>query len=151
MNKFIFLFFVVLFITGCSYEPVLTNKEYNFSFSNINFDGEDDINQIVKNKLLKTKNNFGKSYNISYKTRKNKEILSSNEKGDPTVIKMIITLDYSIREDGKDIFTDKIQKQATYNNINDKFELLQYEENLIKNISDSISGQIITSATAISK
>ena len=64
---------------------------------------------------------------------------------------MIITLDYSIREDGKDIFTDKIQKQATYNNINDKFELLQYEENLIKNISDSISGQIITSATAISK
>ena len=64
---------------------------------------------------------------------------------------MIITLDYSIREDGKDIFTDKIQKQATYNNINDKFELLEYEENLIKNISDSISGQIITSATAISK
>ena len=64
---------------------------------------------------------------------------------------MIITLDYSIIEDGKDIFTDKIQKQATYNNINDKFELLQYEENLIKNISDSISGQIITSATAISK
>ena len=73
MNKFIFLFFVVLFITGCSYEPVLTNKEYNFSFSNINFDGEDDINQIVKNKLLKTKNNFGKSYNIPIRQEKIKK------------------------------------------------------------------------------
>ena len=151
MNKFIFLFFVVLFITGCSYEPVLTNKEYNFSFSNINFDGEDDINQIVKNKLLKTKNNFGKSYNISYKTRKNKEILSSNEKGDPTVIKIIIILEYSIEAEGKNIFFDKIQKQATYNNINDKFELLKYEENIIKNISENIANQILTSASAITK
>ena len=151
MNKFIFLFSVVLFITGCSYEPVLTNKEYNFKFSNINFDGENDINQIVKNKLLKTKTNFGKSYNISYTTRKNKEILSSNEKGDPTVIKIIIILEYSIEADGKNIFFDKIQKQATYNNINDKFELLKYEENIIKNISENISNQILTSASAITK
>ena len=54
----------------------------------IKYNDTDDEN--IKNKLLKTKNNFGKSYNISYKTRKNKEILSSNEKGDPTVIKIII-------------------------------------------------------------
>ena len=151
MNKFKFLFLSIFLIIGCSYEPILTSKEYKFKFSKISYDGEDKINKIIKNKLLQNNNNSSKGYEIKYKTIKNKEILSSNSKGDPTVIKMIITLDYSIREDGKDIFTDKIQKQATYNNINDKFELLQYEENLIKNISDSISGQIITSATAISK
>ena len=151
MNKFIFLFFVILSITGCSYTPVLSDKEYSFKFSNINFDGEDDINKIIKNNLLKTKNNFGKSYNISYVTKKNKEILSSNEKGDPTVIKIVIVLEYSIEADGVNIFFDKIQKQATYNNINDKFELLKYEENIIKNISENISNQILTSASAITK
>ena len=151
MNKFIFLFLSIFLIIGCSYEPILTSKEYEFKFSKISYDGEDKINEIIKSKLLQNNNNAGKGYEIKYKTIKNKEILSSNSKGDPTVIKMIITLDYSIIEDGKDIFTDKIQKQATYNNINDKFELSQYEENVINNLANNISSEILMSVNTLSK
>ena len=151
MNKFIFLFLSIFLIIGCSYEPILTSKEYKFKFSKISYDGEDKINKIIKNKLLQNDSNSSKGYEIKYKTIKNKEILSSNSKGDPTVIKMIITLDYSIREDGKDIFTDKIQKQATYNNINDKFELSQYEENVIDNLANNISSEILMSVNTLSK
>ena len=74
--------------------------DFGFKFSKISYDGEGKINEIIKSKLLQNNNNAGKEYEIKYKTIKNKEILSSNSKGDPTVIKMIITLDYSIREDG---------------------------------------------------
>ena len=46
---------------------------------------------------------------------------------------------------------NKILKTATYNNINDKFELLKYEENIVKNLSESIANDILTSTTILEK
>ena len=43
----------------------------------------------------------------------------------------------------------KILKQSTYNNINDKFELLKYEENIIKNLSRKIADDILISITSL--
>ena len=41
------------------------------------------------------------------------------------------------------IIDDKISKQITYNSIKDKFELSQYENNVIKNLSNNISNDIL--------
>ena len=48
-------------------------------------------------------------------------------------------------KDNKEILKDKIKKQITYNNINDKFELDKYEENIIENISKSLADEILIS------
>ena len=40
MNKFKFLFLSIFLIIGCSYEPILTSKEYKFKFSKISYDGD---------------------------------------------------------------------------------------------------------------
>ena len=42
------------------------------------------INEIIKNDLLR--NNGPKKYNINLETIKTKQIVSSNEKGDPVVL-----------------------------------------------------------------
>ena len=49
------------------------------------------------------------------------------------------------------ILSDKIEKRITYNNINDKFELDKYENNLIKNLSINISDEILTYVKSINK
>ena len=38
----------------------------------------------------------------------------------------------------KKIFKNQFVKYVTYNNINDKFELSKYEENVIENLSENI-------------
>ena len=40
---------------------------------------------------------------------------------------------------------DSSVKEVTYNNINDKFELSQYEDNTVINLSNNISDDILTS------
>ena len=142
MNKnFILLFFLFL-IQGCSYEPILSSKNYDFSFSNITSDGDVSINQTIIKDLNK-KSVGNKKYNISFFSKKNKDVVSSNENGDPSIYEIEIYVDFTIEKDGIKIITDNVIRQSTYNNINDKFELDKYEENIIKNLSENISSEIL--------
>ena len=44
-----------------------------------------------------------------------------------------------------------IKKKVTYNNIQDKFELSKFEENVVRNISNNISNEILISIGRIDK
>ena len=131
-------------ISGCSYEPIYSNKEYKFGFKNINFNGEREINELIERNLTK-KSTGNKVFDLKFSTEKNREIISSNAKGDPTIFKLNINLNFIVFKDNKEILKDKIKKQITYNNINDKFELDKYEENIIENISKSLADEILIS------
>ena len=61
---------------------------------------------------------------------------------------MKIKFNYIVKKDGIKILSDKIIK-STYDNINDKFELLKYEENIQKTLSENISSEILISMTSI--
>ena len=50
-----------------------------------------------------------------------------------------------LKENDKLILKDVIHRQITYNNINDKHELLKYEENILRNLLESISLEILMS------
>ena len=142
--KFKFIFFLIIVISGCSYEPIYSNKEYKFGFKNINFNGEREINELIE-RNLKKKSTGNKVFDLEFSTEKNREIISSNAKGDPTIFKLNINLNFIVFKDNKEILKDKIKKQITYNNINDKFELDKYEENIIENISKSLADEILIS------
>ena len=50
-----------------------------------------------------------------------------------------------MRENDQIVLSNEIFKHSTYNNIKDKFELLEYEENIIKNLSEKLSDDILIS------
>ena len=150
MNKSLIKGLVFIILCACSYEPILQNKKYDFQFVNIYFEGDSKINNIIKNDLMGRGNGLIK-YDIKFKTEKLKEILSSNEKGDTTVYKIQINISYILFEKNKNILENEISKQIIYNNINDKFELSQYEENVIDNLANNISSEILMSVNTLSK
>ena len=150
MNKSLIKGLVFIILCACSYEPILQNKKYDFQFVNIYFEGDNKINNIIKNDLMGRSSGLIK-YDIKFKTQKLKEILSSNEKGDPTVYKIQVNISYIIIEKNKNILENEISKQIIYNNINDKFELSQYEENVINNLANNISSEILMSVNTLSK
>ena len=150
MNKFFQITVLIIILTSCAYEPILLNKKYDFYFSNIIASGNNEVNKIIKNSLLNKGNaKSNQKYDLYIEAEKEKEIISSNSKGDPTVYKVNVYVKYKLEKNGKNIYGDTITRQATYNNINDKFELLQYEENIIKNLSQNISSDILVSITAL--
>tara|TARA_Y100001935_G_C17022132_1_gene368319 strand:- start:37 stop:489 length:453 start_codon:yes stop_codon:yes gene_type:complete len=150
MNKKIVNVLIFIMICACSYEPILSNKKYDFQFVNIYFDGNNKVNEIIKNDLIRKSRGLMK-YDLKFETVKLKEIVSSNEKGDPTVYKIKIDTSYTLIKNNKNILENKISKQTVYNNINDKFELSQYEDNIISNLAYNISSEILMSVTASNK
>ena len=146
MIKVIITSLLILVLNGCSYEPILLKKNYQFDLVEINSEGEKKINEIIESKLLQnTKKTSEIKYKILILSEKKREIVSSNREGDPTIFKITIKLKYNLRENDQIVLSNEIFKQSTYNNIKDKFELLEYEENIIKNLSEKLSDDILIS------
>ena len=74
-----------------------------------------------------------------------KVTVSSDSKGDPRIYKLQIKVEYNILLDEINIYNNTITKQATYNNITDKYELLQYENNITKSLSTNIAEELLFS------
>ena len=152
MSRLIKLSFVLFVLSGCAYEPVLLKKNYNFYFTKVESEGEKEINKVIKqtfteNTKIESTNNF----EIFFSSKLNKDIVASNKKGEPTIYKINISLNYKLKNDNAIIFENEILKQVTFNNIDDKFELLKYEENIVENLSKRFAEDILISVATLTK
>ena len=151
MNKIFYKIIILFFIfglTSCSYKPIFLEKNYDFEIKEVILSGSKDINRIIKNKLSFVKSNEdnkNKNYIIQINTKKNKETISKDSKGDPLKFEIIILVEYKVISDGKILLNNKIEKNNIYNNDSDQFKLEQTEEIILENLSESISGIIISS------
>ena len=150
MNKYLNYFFILFLIQACSYEPIFSSKQYDFEFVSISYDGDVKINQIIESKL-KNNINGDKKYAIYFKTNHEREIISSDSKGDPKIYKLELNLNYVVSENGTKVLEDKILKKTTYNNINDKYELSKREQNVLNNLSLMMSNEILFSLKSLNK
>ena len=142
MNKTINYIFFLLLLSSCAYEPILKNKNYGFSINVDKINGDQKINSVI----IKNFNNLKgteKIYDLTISSTKEKNIISKDSKGDPSVFELIINVNYRVEKDGKTLIVNKINKKTTYNNITDKFELENYEKNIINQLSKSASDKII--------
>ena len=151
MIKVFKLILLLLLSTGCDYEPILIKNNYNYNFVEINSSGNQEINRIIKNKLLLSTKKKAKQTIKFFFNLKKKKIISSDKKGDPTIYKIIVKLKYNIEQSDKIILKNEIIKQTTYNNIDDKFELLNKEQNMVKNLSEKFAEDILISITTLLK
>ena len=151
MNKILIktIIFLLLFgLNSCSYKPIFLEKNYNFEIKEVFLDGDKDINRNIKNKLKFIKKNESKdkkSYDISIKSTKNREIVSKDSKGDPVKFELNILVEYKIINNNNVLLDNKIEKKNIYNNDSDQFKLEQTEDIILRNLSESISNTIITS------
>ena len=151
MNKILFrivIIFLIFGINGCSYKPIFKEKNYEFEIDKITYFGEKKINNIINNKLKLIKNleeSGKKKYNIEITSSKSKKIVSKDSKGDPLKFEMIILIEYKIIFDGKLLLSNQIEKNNTYNNESDQFNLKQTEDIILENLSESASDNIISS------
>ena len=151
MNKIFYKIIILFFIfglTSCSYKPIFLEKNYDFEIKEVILSGNKDINRIIKNKfnfVKSNEDNKNKNYIIQINTKKNKETISKDSKGDPLKFEIIILVEYKVISDGKILLNNKIEKNNIYNNDSDQFKLEQTEEIILENLSESISGIIISS------
>ena len=151
MKKIFNIIFIIfsLSITGCGFTPILVKSNYSFSYIIEKSTGSERVNSNIVEKL-KTLNGNEKKYNIVLNSKETKNILSKDSKGDPSILEIIINLNYIIKDNGKIIVTKNLNQRSTYNNISDNFEMEKSEEILVENLTRDLAQDIISSTSAIS-
>ena len=72
------------------------------------------------------------------------DIILKDNKGDPSKKKLSIIINLKIKSENDNILTTKnFNEEFSYNVQNDKFTMAQYEDNIINNLSNKISNDII--------
>tara|TARA_B100000579_G_scaffold430596_1_gene444280 strand:- start:915 stop:1373 length:459 start_codon:yes stop_codon:yes gene_type:complete len=146
MNKILnYIFLFSLFaLLGCAYEPVLSKKNYQFSINIKEQSGDEQINSIIIDNFYFQKEHKTE-YDLTITSKKEKNIISKDSKGDPAIFELVINVKYSVKKDNKILIENELNEKNTYNNIADKFELKNYENNIINNLSSRMSGIIMSS------
>ena len=152
MNKILnyILIFFLFTLSSCDYKHILSYKNYKFSINVDKITGDEKVNSIITNNLNNLKGNE-KEFYVTLSSKKEKNIISKDSKGDPSIFELIINVNYNVKLNGEIIIENNILRKTTYNNISDKFELENYEKNMIDNLSRNISDRIVFSISEINE
>ena len=137
---------ILLILNGCGFKPMLAGSDYDFSIKVKNSTGNEQINSKIENKLKMFKG-IKRKFNITLNSGETKNILSKDSKGDPSIMEIVISLNYKISEKSKILVSRSLSQKSTYNNISDKFELSKSEEMLKDNLIENLVTDIINSAS----
>ena len=143
MKKFLLIF--VFFLTQCGYQPLYSNKDQkDFSFKEISLIGEKNLNRriISATKTNKNTQNFSNK-KLTLESRKIISETSKNSKGKTESFKMILEIRLKI-EDKQATQKEKIfVKEFSYKNLENKFDLSEYETNIENNLINHIVEEMI--------
>jgi len=141
-----FLFILLFFINSCGYQPIYLNKNLeNYEFQEIIQKGDRDINKKIINTLsIKKKSgekNLGKLFIFSTIQTNG---TSKNSKGQIESFRTVVNVNLEVKDSAGNSRKNKnFEKQISYNNKENKFELIEYQNLITKNIIDDIIGDIV--------
>ena len=153
MQKKIFVYLLLLFLSSCGYEAIYTQKNNinnNFSINELNLIGDRDINLKIKQKL----NNYtsaekNKNFVLNISSISKKIVLAKNTSGVSTTFKMTIIINIEIIM--KNNYTNNMQivENFTYNNIVNKFDLKKYEKEIKRNLAETATIKLLSKLSNI--
>tara|TARA_B100001057_G_scaffold477831_1_gene547529 strand:- start:1847 stop:2293 length:447 start_codon:yes stop_codon:yes gene_type:complete len=139
------LFTLILFITSCGYQPIYIGQgQENLTFQKITLNGEKKINQKIINSL-KFKQNKNSSLrnelilNSNYKI----EETSKNSKGQVISYRSKIQVNLIIKKENEIIKSKNFTQDFSYNSLDNKFELTEYQNEIKNNLINKVIEEII--------
>ena len=140
MKKFLIIFF---FITACGYQPLYLIKD-EILFEKITLSGDKRINRkIVSTSAIKKSSEGNLNNEIILNTNKNIITTSRDSKGQPATFKSLIEVKFTIIKDGKISKEKTFRESFDYNNIENKYDLSTYQNDVEDNLIDKIVEDLI--------
>ena len=138
------LILIFIFVTNCGFSPIYLSNENSIfqSIKKIELKGNQNLSERIKNSLNIETNNKHK-YSIVFDSLIEKTSISKNSSNITTGFMMILDVNMSILDNDEIILNKNFKKNFTYNNRDNKFELLKYERSIEENLISEISDEII--------
>ena len=143
VKKNIIFICLIFFLTNCGFSPIyVKNTHTNFSIENVNYQGDQELNNFLKIHLnqYKKKNSNRKIF-VEAKSGYEKKILTKNSSGDVTNYKLVASVTFLIKSNNKKI---NIVEEKIISSMDDKFEETRKERTIKQNFASSISNKLIS-------
>ena len=149
IKKLTILVLIIFGFTSCGYSPMYSdNNETNFEIYYLELKGNEQINNVIENRLEKYfNNNNEKKYIIKVRTSYEKISVTKDRTGSTTHFKLIGKLDLNYqkvsleqKDKGKEVF---FSESIIIKKNQDNFEQNDYENITIKNISELLINKVI--------
>ena len=126
-------YLLFIFVTSCGYQSIETYYKGDFQISELNITGNKNINRIIDRNLKNSNenNNSSNLLKVEIKTDLNKSIITKNSKGEATRYDMKININLKTFKNEKLVLEEIYSKNNSYNTLESKYELKQYEKILI--------------------
>ena len=143
--KKIILILSFLLLVSCGYQPIFSSKTSNFLIEEIIYNKNDKISLKIRNNLtyLSKTENYIRVIRLKLSSEKKIDISSKDSKGDPLVYKMTISTNIEIYSNNELTMQKNINKNFSYKNTENKFDLKQYEKTIENNLIETIKEDII--------
>ena len=140
MIRKIFLITLILLQFGCGYKIANNSDYYNFQILSFELTGEKKINNILDKNFKRFNNNKNSSpvYELTSDSEIIRSITSKNSSGNILTYKSEIIIKLKIFENNNLISEISFNEKTDYNNTTSKFELKQYEDILLQDLTNQI-------------
>jgi len=139
MKKIILI--MLLFLNyGCGYKIANNSENYNYRINNYELSGEKKINNFLERNFKRFQNNEKTSiiFNLISNSKKVKSTTSKDSSGNILTYKLEIIIELEVFENNDLLNKISFSENTDYNNVDSKFELKQYEDILLQNLTDQI-------------
>ena len=143
MKKIIFVF--LLFLTSCGYQPLYSGKNTSdFLFNKILLEGNKNINRKIISTLSfkEVPDNFDYDELIIISNKKIVET-SKNSKGQVNSYRTEINVEFKIVNNNEIMRQKSFSKDFSYNNLDNKFDLTSYQDEVENNLVNKIIEELI--------
>ena len=144
MKKLLIFVFIILY--GCGFKPLYSDKEFkNLEFSEITLSGNTSVNRKIINYLKISKKN-GVLDTLTLNSNFENLISSKDSTGKADTYLSILTINFKIQsQDNILIYDRKFSKSFNYKNRDNKFELVEYQNEILNDLINEITEEILLS------
>jgi len=148
MKKLLIFVFIILY--GCGFKPLYSDKEFkNLEFSEITLSGNTSVNRKIINYLKISKKN-GVLDTLTLNSNFENLISSKDSTGKADTYLSILTISFKIQsQDNILIYDRKFNKSFSYKNRDNKFELVEYQNEILNNLVNEITEEILLSLNSL--
>ena len=134
----------IFLLYGCGYQPVYKLDKGEFSIIKFNTNGSDIVaKNLIKNfERLKDNKEAKQYYEVIATSNIDTSINSKNSKGEIETYLLKVTVNLIVKKENQIIQEKEFSEKNIYSNIDNKFELKQYENIIIKGQTTKIINKI---------
>ncbi len=140
MIRKIFLIILILLQSSCGYKIINNSNYYNFQILSFELTGEKKVNNILDQNFKRFKENQNSSsiYELTSDSKMIRSITSKDSSENVLTYKLKILIKLKIFENNNLISEISFSEKTDYNNTTSKFELKQYEDILIQDLTNQL-------------